>query len=528
MIDAGRRAARNSIGDALRRVTAKNGTKPALIWKDRSWTFEALETASLRVAERLVALGLRKGDRVAAFGRNSDAYLLLWLACVQSGLIHVPANYGLTGSELRYVLEQSGARALIVDQALAGHVDSVRDLPELHFFGQFEGDGDIDVLEAALNANGEPRREWEVSGDDYCQIIYTSGTTGFPKGGLMTHSALIAEYMSCIHACEYVESDHALFALPLYHAGQLHTFTMPQLLVGSSTVLIEQPDPRIVFGAVEQHRINSFFAPPTTWVSLLRHEGFDRHDLSSLRKLYYGASIMPAPILAELRERMPGVRTYNCYGQSEVGPLATVLRPEDHDGRLTSAGKPVLNVETRVVDEQMNDTPIGAVGEIVHRSPQLITRYWDKQEETAEAFSGDWFHSGDMGYFDEEGFLYIVDRMKDVINSGGVLVASREVEDALFQHKAVHEVAVIGLPDPKWIEAVSAVIVCREGHQVDEEEMIAHARNHLAYYKVPKRIIFVETLPRNASGKILKRELRRIHGETEAAFVTDARAPQQP
>ena len=234
---------------------------------------------------------------------------------------------------------------------------------------------------------------------------------------------------------------------------------------------------------------------------------------------------MPAPILAELRERMPGVRTYNCYGQSEIGPLATVLRPEDHDGRLTSAGKPVLNVETRVVDEQMNDAPTGVVGEIVHRSPQLITCYWDKPEETAEAFSGDWFHSGDMGYFDEEGFLYIVDRMKDVINSGGVLVASREVEDALFQHKAVHEVAVIGLPDPKWIEAVSAVIVCREGHRVEEKELIAHVRDRLAYYKVPKRIIFVDTLPRNASGKILKRELRRIHGETEAAFVTDA--PQE-
>ena len=244
MIDAERRAARNSIGDALRRVTAKNRTKPALIWKDRSWTFELLETASLRVAERLAALGLRKGDRVAAFGRNSDAYLLLWLACAQSGLIHVPANYGLTGSELRYILEQSGARALIVDKALAGHVDSVRDMPEIHFIGQFEGGGDIDVLDSALNAIGDPRREWEVSGADYCQIIYTSGTTGFPKGGLMTHSALLAQYMSCIHGCEYVESDYALFALPLYHAGQLHTFTMPQLLVGSSTVLIEQPEAR--------------------------------------------------------------------------------------------------------------------------------------------------------------------------------------------------------------------------------------------------------------------------------------------
>ena len=515
------RAGRNSINDALRRVVAKHGTKSALVWGERNWTFSELETASLRVAEHLLSLGLVKGDRVAAFGRNSDGYLLLWLGCLQAGLIHVPANYGLTEVELRYIVEQSGSRCLIVDTPLAGHLNGVRDLPELEFTGRFEGgDGGIDVLAVAQDVSVEPRGDCDVSGDDYCQILYTSGTTGLPKGGLMTHAALLAEYMSCIHACEFVSDERAMNALPLYHAGQLHVFTMPQLLLGCSTVLIEQPKPESVFEAISSHRITSFFAPPTVWVGLLRHEGFDRFDLSSLTKLYYGASIMPASILAELRARMPGVRTYNCYGQSEIGPLATVLRPEDHDGRLTSAGKPVLNVETRVVDEAMQDKAVGEVGEIVHRSPQLITCYWDKPEETEEAFAGGWFHSGDMGYLDAEGFLYIVDRMKDVINSGGVNVASREVEDALFAHPAVYEVAVVGLPDPKWIEAVCAVVVCREGAVVSEEELIAHAKDLLAYYKIPKRIVFADVLPRNASGKLLKRELRRIYGETEAAFVT--------
>lgn len=527
MIETRRRAARNSIGDAFRRAVSRQPNRSALIWRDRDWTFATLETASLAVAERLMALGLRKGDRVAAFGRNSDAYVLLWLACAQSGLVHVPANYGLTGGELRYIVEQSGARALIVDRELAGHIDAVRDLPALEFIGRFEGaGGDIDVIDAAVSRSGEPRRDWDVDGEDFGQILYTSGTTSLPKGGLMTHSALLAEYMSCIHACDYDEDDRVLAALPLYHSGQLHTFTMPQMLVGASTVLIEQPKPEDVFGMIEKHRLNSFFAPPTTWVGLLRHDGFDRHDLSSLRKLYYGASIMPEPILAELRARLPGVRTYNCYGQSEIGPLATVLRPEDHDGRLTSAGRPVLNVETRIVDEQMNDAPVGTVGEIVHRSPQLITCYWDKPEETTDAFKGGWFHSGDMGYFDADGFIYIVDRMKDVINSGGVVVASREVEDVLFQHSAVHEVAVVGLPDPKWIEIVSAVVVLREGQDVSADDLVAHARRHLAHYKVPKRVIFADALPRNASGKILKRELRRLHGGTEAAFATDT-APQR-
>lgn len=520
MVTLPARAARNAIGDWLRRTTARHATKSALIWHERNWTFEALETASFRVAEHLAEAGLAKGDRVAAFARNSDSFLLLWLACAQSGLIHVPVNFGLTGGELRYLMEQSGARALLFDRSLAEAVAAVRDLPGLEFVEPFEGGGRLDPLAAALDGSRAPRREWEVEGEDPAQIVYTSGTTGLPKGGLMPHRGLINEYWSCIHGCDFAERDRVLFALPLYHAGQLHTFTMPQLLAGSSSVLIEQPKPELVFEMIERHRITSFFAPPTTWVSLLRHEGFDRHDLSSLEKLYYGASIMPATILAELRRRLPGLRTYNCYGQSESGPLATVLRPEDHEGRLTSCGKPVLNFETRVVDEAMRDQPPGTVGEIVHRSPQLIACYWNKPEETEEAFRGGWFHSGDMGYFDEEGFLYIVDRLKDVINSGGVLVASREVEDVIFKHEAVYEVAVVGLPDPKWIEAVTAVVVCREGAAVTEVELIAHAKAALAHYKVPKKVIFAETLPRNASGKILKRELRRIHGGSEAAFST--------
>jgi len=501
---------------------SKHRHKTALVWKDRKWSFEQLETASVAVAQALADRGLRKGDRIVAFGRNSDGYLLLWLGCLQAGFIHVPANFGLTPGELRYVVEQSGARVLIADQALMGSIETARDLPTLELVGRFEGGGDFDVMSAARQPVSQPRPDWDIAADDPCQIIYTSGTTGLPKGGLMTHAALLNEYMSSIQACDYKETDRALFALPLYHAGQLHNFTMPQLLMGQSTVLIEQPKPDLVFEMIQTHRINSFFAPPTSWISLLRHEQIDRYDLSSLQKLYYGASIMPAPIVAELRTRFPGVLLYNCYGQSEVGPLATILRPEEHDARPTSAGRPVFNVETRVVDDAMNDMPVGEVGEIVHRSPQIIQCYWDKPEETVEAFAGGWFHSGDLGHFDEEGFLYIVDRKKDVIKTGGIVVASREVEDALYRHDAVYEVAVVGLPHPKWIEEVTAVVVCREGYSPTEQELVAHARERLAYYKVPKRVIFAETLPRNASGKILKRELRRIHGGTEAAFATDA------
>jgi fatty-acyl-CoA synthase len=228
--------------------------------------------------------------------------------------------------------------------------------------------------------------------------------------------------------------------------------------------------------------------------------------------VYYGASIMPVPVLQELRARLPGALPFNCYGQSEIGPLATVLAPWDHDARPGSVGKPIFNVQTRVVDLEMNDVAPGIQGEIVHRSPQLLTGYWDKPDATEEAFAGGWFHSGDVGFFDADGFLYVVDRIKDVINTGGVLVASRDVEEALFTHPAVSEVAVIALPDPKWIEAITAVVVLRPGASATEEELIAHARQHLAAFKLPKRVLFVEDLPRNTAGKLLKRELRRTLG----------------
>lgn len=242
------------------------------------------------------------------------------------------------------------------------------------------------------------------------------------------------------------------------------------------------------------------------WISLSNHPDFATRDLSALGKAYYGASIMPVPVLERLRERLPELGFYNCFGQSEIGPLATVLGPDEHDGRMDSCGRPVRHVEAKVVDERGEAVPDGTAGEVVYRSPQLCEGYWDKPEETKESFRDGWFRSGDLVVRDAEGYYTVVDRVKDVINSGGVLVASRQVEDALYTHPAVAEAAVIGLPDERWIEAVTAVVVARG--EVTEAGLIAHAREKLAHFKAPKRVLFVDELPRNASGKILKRELR--------------------
>ena len=513
----GARGRRNTIGDAVRRAGARFRDRPALRFNDRAWSHAELDLAADRVARMLLDSGLAQGDRVVAFGRNSDAYLLLWLGCARAGLVHVPANFALTAAELDYILRQCGAAAVFAQPTLRPVADAAGG--ELLRGTLDAGEGRHDILAAARDPRwgqpGDPEVGESVADTDLAQLQYTSGTTGQPKGAMMTHRAILSEYASVTVELEMRRDDRALAALPLYHTAQMHCFTMPQLLNGAFTILLEAPNPAVVLELIEAERITSFFAPPTLWITLLQHPDFARRDLASLRNIYYGASIMPVPVLQELRARLPGARPFNCYGQSEIAPLATVLRPEEHEARPGSVGRAVLNVETRVVDAEMRDVGPGERGEVVHRSPQLLLGYWDMPEETARAFEGGWFHSGDVATIDAEGYLAIVDRTKDLINTGGVLVASREVEEALFTHPAVAEVAVIAVPDPKWIEAVAAVIVLRADAPADVEALLlAHARAQLAPYKVPKRIIIAESLPKNTAGKLLKRELRQIHAGT--------------
>ena len=505
------RIQQNTIGAALGRSARKHGGKLALAFNDRRWTYAQLDQAVNRVANALLDAGLAPGERLAVYGKNSDAYVIAWLAATRAGLVHVPINYALNADELRYILEQSGASGLLSDLSLAENVATATQGVALAVSGTLHASSSqgFDVLTAAGGEGTPDEPAVAVEGASLAQLLYTSGTTAAPKAAMMTHQALLAEYMACMVELDIKGDEPMLAALPLYHSAQMHVFLMPALLLGAPVHLREAPLPDDCLAQISRQGITSFFAPPTVWISLLRHPDFARSDLSRLKKAYYGASIMPVPVLEELLQRIPGVGLYNCYGQSEIAPLATVLRPEEHDERPASAGRPILTVETRIVDAEMNDVAPGEHGEIVHRSPQLLTGYWDKPEMTEEAFLGGWFHSGDVGYVDEAGYLYVVDRIKDVINTGGVVVASREVEEGLFKHPAVSEVAVIGLPDEKWIEAITAVVVLKEGETASEEALIAHAKGVMAPYKVPKRVLFVDALPKSTAGKILKRHLRK-------------------
>ncbi|NYI68310.1 fatty acyl-CoA synthetase [Spelaeicoccus albus] len=490
------------IGDILTRSGEQYPDTIAVRFTDRSWTYRQLDLAVTSVAARLLESGLSKGDRVAAYGKNSDTFLIGFLACVRAGLVHVPVNFQLTGDALSYIVTQSGARAVLLDSALAANFDRMpgeRPSTVLRFDGEL-----LDwALEGSADDGVDPAI-FDVSDTDVAQLLYTSGTTAAPKGAVMTHRALVHHYVSSIVALDFTEHDEVLHALPLYHSAQMHVFLMPNLAMGATNHIIPAPTPDAILGAIAEHHIDSFFAAPTVWVALANSSGLER--LASLRKAYYGASIMPVTVLRRLQEQFPDIGFYNCFGQSEMGPLCTVLRPEDHADRPGSAGKPILFVSLRLVGPDGADVAPGEPGEVLYRSPQLCEGYWDKPDETAAAFSGGWFHSGDLATQDDQGYITIVDRLRDVINTGGIVVASREIEDVVYELGAVGEVAVVGVPDDKWIEAVTAFIV-RKG-DLTADEVIEHARSRLAAYKVPKRIEFVAELPRNASGKILKRELR--------------------
>jgi len=506
----------STVDGVVTRSARRTPGRVAVRYAQRSWTYATLDEAVSTAAAVLTGEhGLRPGDRVASYAHNSDVYLIAYLACARAGLVHVPVNQNLAGEDLEYILRQSGSTLVLTDPGLAPRVPAGHPVRPLR-----------DAPDSLLGELGTPRPftpEREPGADDLVQLLYTSGTTAQPKGAMMTHGALVHEYVSAVTALDLRATDRPVHSLPLYHSAQMHVFLLPYLAVGAENTILDAPDAGRIFDLVEAGQADSLFAPPTVWIGLANHPDFATRELGSLRKAYYGASIMPVPVLERLRERLPELAFYNCFGQSEIGPLATVLGPEEHEGRMESCGRPVLFVEAKVVDEHGKEVPDGTAGEVVYRSPQLCQGYWDKPEESAEAFRDGWFHSGDLAVRDPEGYFTVVDRVKDVINSGGVLVASRQVEDALYTHPAVAEAAVVGLPDARWIEAVTAVVVLRD--EVSESELIEHARKKLAHFKAPKRVLIVGELPRNASGKILKRELRDRFSEPDAATVPASPPP---
>src|ERR1022692_622407 len=336
------------------------------------------------------------------------------------------------------------------------------------------------------------------------------------KGAMLSSRSLMWQYVSCIIDGGMDGDDVEVHAMPLYHCAQLDCFLGPDMYLGATSIVLPAPDPAAVLAAIESQRATKLFCPPTVWIGLLRSPEFGQADLSSLRKGYYGASAMPVEVLRELQERLPGIRLWNFYGQTEMAPLATILGPDEQVSRAGSAGRAALNVETRLVDDNDLVVPPGTVGEIVHRSPHATLGYYKDEAMTAAAFRNGWFHSGDLGAMTEDGYLTIVDRKKDMIKTGGENVASREVEETIYQMDGVAEAAVFGVAHPRGVEAVVAVVVPKPGTALTGEAVIRHTRQVLAGYKTPKRVVIAGALPKNPSGKILKRQLREEHKDIAA------------
>jgi fatty-acyl-CoA synthase len=511
-------ARQQALGDLPRRTAHRLPDKLAVVDGDTRLTFAELDAVIGRTAGALVELGMSKGDRLALLSHNCWEFVVLHYAAARLGVVLVPVNFMLGPDEIAFILDHSGATTFVVEDALVDTAEKAI---------AATGEGRISTTAVIRKGTGTPPKGWldvqawadhqgyapevVVEDDDPLRLMYTSGTESRPKGALHSSRSLMWQYISCIVDGGMDTDDVEVHSLPLYHCAQLDCFLNVDVYLGATSIILPAPDPVQLLQTIQTHRVTKLFAPPTVWISLLRCPEFGSTDLSSLEKGYYGASPMPVEILNEMQRRLPGVRLWNFYGQTEMAPLATILGPGEQLSHAGSAGRASINVETHVVDDQDNSLPPGHTGEIVHRSPHATLGYFKDEEKTAEAFRNGWFHSGDLGHFDDEGYLTVVDRKKDMIKTGGENVASREVEEAIYQLEGVAEVAVFGVSHPRWVEAVVAAVVPKPGAELTEQAVIQHARSHIAGYKTPKRVVITDALPKNPSGKIVKRQLRDEH-----------------
>ncbi len=512
------RARRNTLGDLLNRTTNRYPDKQAFIFRDRQVSYRTLNELVNQTANGLINDGIKQGDRLAILSKNSLDFVISMFAIARIGAVFIPINYMLKNKDITYILGHAEVSGLLTSEEYVDRLEEAIEAssiknPARYLLESDKSTGSWKSLKDLQASESKEEVEADISDDDLAHVLYTSGTESNPKGVMLSHKSLISEYVSCIIDGKMSEKDVLVHALPLYHSAQLHVFLGPSIYLGASGIILDQASPTTIMNAITKFGASQLFAPPTVWIAILRDPNFDTYELSSLKKCYYGAAIMPREILKELSRRLPNALFWNFYGQTEVAPLATALQPEDQLRKLGSAGRPTLNVETKIVDDKDQEVARGEIGEIVHQTPHAMIGYLNDPEKTKEAFKNGWFHSGDLGIMDEEGYITIVDRKKDIINTGGVNVASREIEEIIYQLEEVSEVAVIGLPDDYWIEAITAIVVLKDNQTLSAAEITHYCQEELSKYKAPKHVFFTETLPKNPSGKVLKKDLRDMYSK---------------
>ncbi|MFI6284189.1 long-chain-fatty-acid--CoA ligase [Streptomyces sp. NPDC051018] len=468
-----------------------------------------------RLAGALRALGVDDGDRVAVLARNSDRYHESVLATWWAGGVVVPLNTRWSAAEVAFALGDAEPDVLVVDDALLPLLGAGEAVPGgvtvVHAGDGAAPPGTLDYEE--LVEGHEPVADAVRRGQDIAGIFYTGGTTGRPKGVMLSHANLVISTLGIQATVRGIHPGGRLLLFnPLFHAGGFGCWNY-QNTFGGTQVILPGFEPLEALRAIERHRVTLMWIVPTMIQALLDHPERGKYDLSSIRHIQYGASPISPTLLRRALEAFPGSRFAQGYGMTELSPAATMLTPEDHEdeSRLDSVGRPVPFTELKVVDPDDAEVPRGQVGEIICRGGQVMLGYWRRPEEAAAALRGGWMHTGDAGYLDKDGYVHVVDRIKDMIVSGGENVYSAEVENALVQHPAVGSCAVIGVPDDTYGERVHAVVVLTPGHTVTAEELRAHCKTLIAGYKSPRSAEFVASLPLSGAGKILKRELRAPH-----------------
>lgn len=511
----------------LHRALQQKPDTVAVWFQDRQYTFRQFAERVARLAGALHALGLHAGDRVAILSLNSDRYLEYYLGVPWAGGVLNPCNIRWSVAEIAYSLNDSESSILIVDDAfkdaaaeICRQAGSIR---EVIYAGDGDTPADMHNYEQLL-ASAQAIPDVLRQGSDLAGLFYTGGTTGFPKGVMLSHANLYSSALGLLAENLFQPDSICLHAAPMFHIADV-AMMLGQFMIGGRHVIIPAFDPVAVMAHVQRYRVSDTLLVPTMIQMLVDHPAIGEHDLGSLKGIIFGASPISEAVLKRAIAALPDVAFTHAYGMTELAPLATILpayylssagRKAD---KLRATGRACYHMELRIVDADGHELPRGTVGEIIARGPNVMQGYWKKPAETEAALRNGWMHTGDGAYMDDEGFIYIVDRMKDMIISGGENIYSTEVENAVARHPAVMVCAVIGIPSEEWGESVHAVIVPKADAEVTLEEIQAHCRNLIAGYKIPRSMEFRESLPLSGAGKVLKTELRKPHWQNRERGV---------